>query len=54
MGFYFLARLWQLLQELHVAIALATVVYHNNANAIYMIGNRVHHHHCTKAYRDCY
>ena len=33
----------QLLQELHVSIASATVVYCDNVSAVYMITNPVHH-----------
>jgi len=34
----------QLLQELHVHIPLATVVYCDNVSAVYMTANPVHHH----------
>ena len=33
----------QLLQELHVPLQVATVVYCDNINAVYMIANPVHH-----------
>ena len=33
----------QLLQELHVSIASATVVYCENVSAVYMAANPVHH-----------
>jgi hypothetical protein len=35
----------QLLQELHISIPLATVVYCDNVSTIYMAANPVHHHH---------
>jgi hypothetical protein len=35
--------LWQFLQELHVSIASATVVYCDNVSAVYMAANPVHH-----------
>ena len=34
----------QLLQELHISVPLATVVYCDNVSAIYMTANPVHHH----------
>jgi len=37
----------QLLQELHISIPLATVVYCDNVSAVYMAANPVHHR-CTK------
>jgi len=33
----------QLLQELHISVPLATVVYYDNVSAIYMTANPVHH-----------
>ena len=33
----------QLLQELHISVPLATVVYCDNVSAIYMTANPVHH-----------
>jgi hypothetical protein len=35
----------QLLQELHVSLASATVVYCDNVSAVYMTANPVHHRH---------
>jgi ATP sulfurylase len=35
--------LWQLLQELHVSVPLATIVYCDNVSAVYMTANPVHH-----------
>ena len=37
----------QLLQELHVSVPLATIVYCGNVSAVYMTANPVHHR-CTK------
>jgi hypothetical protein len=34
----------QLLQELHVSVPLATIVYCDNVSAVYMTANPVHHH----------
>jgi hypothetical protein len=34
---------WQLLQELHISVPLAIVVYCDNVTAIYMTTNPVHH-----------
>jgi hypothetical protein len=36
-------RLRQLLQELHVPVALAIIVYCDNVSAVYMTTNPVHH-----------
>ena len=33
----------QLLQELHISIATATVVYYDNVSAVYIASNSVHH-----------
>jgi hypothetical protein len=35
----------QLLQELHVLIATAIVVYYDNVSAVYLTANPVHHRH---------
>jgi len=37
----------QLLQELHIPLKVATVVYCDNVSAVYMTANPVHHR-CTK------
>jgi hypothetical protein len=35
----------QVLQELHISIAFATIVYCDNVTVVYMTTDSIHHHH---------